>query len=123
MPSKKPTIQFSGSPAFADFLKGIAKANPTDVEILSSREDKDSARLGLDFGLLWHVLVSVAETYSVTHMSVDIARYLLTSKNESVTAKTPVREITIKIPPNATKEEIERIVRVKLNELLEVDRT
>jgi hypothetical protein len=43
-PAKRTSVQFIGSSDLAEYLKGIAKANPNSVEILSSREDKDSAR-------------------------------------------------------------------------------
>jgi hypothetical protein len=118
MPSAKhKTVQFIGSPGFADFLKSVAKDRPEDVEIISSREDKDSARLGMDFGLFWHIVVSIAEAYSVFHLVKDMTLYLYTSKDKEVIAKTAVREITISVPNDATRAQIEEDVTARLNEL------
>jgi hypothetical protein len=116
-PAKRTSVQFIGSSDLAEYLKGIAKADPTSVEVVSSREDKDAARQGLDIGFLWHVLVTIAETYSVLHMSHDIAKYLLVSKSKQLTAKTAVREVTIRVAADATKEEVEQTVKAELDEL------
>jgi hypothetical protein len=61
--------------------------------------------------------VNIAETYSVLHMSHDIAKYLLASKAKQLTAKTAVREVTIKVAPDATREQVEQTVKTQLDEL------
>ena len=115
--AKKTSVQFIGPSDLADYLKTVAKANPDTLEVVSSREDKDAARQGLDIGFLWHVLVTIAETYSVLHMSRDIAKYLLTSKTKQIAVKTAIREVTIKVPADATKAQVEQAVQRKLDEL------
>ena len=117
MSPKTTSVEFTGSPAFTEFLKGIEKSNPKDIQIAKTWEDKDSARLGYDFGLLWHALVYVAEAYSVAHMTADISRYLTTSKEKELRAATPVREIIITVSPNMTRQEVEQQVKIKLDEL------
>jgi hypothetical protein len=115
--SKRKSVQFIGAPDLAEFLAGLAKQHPDNIEIGSSREDKDAARLGMDLNLYWHILAYVAEGYSVAHMSVDLARYLRGSKHNEIVVKTPAREVKIKVPADATPEETERNVKAKLDEL------
>ena len=116
--SKTTSIQFTGSRKLADFLKGLAKERSADLTIISSREEKDPAQLGMSLVDVWHIVVGAAEVYSVAHLTHDLTHYFRTTKEKEVIAKTPSREISIKVDPGASEAEVEVVVRAKVEALL-----
>jgi hypothetical protein len=107
----KVRFEIVGSQQLAEKLQRLANASDGKLSILSSSKDADAARLGLDFGVIYHVVIAVGEAFAFGHLALELCTYLLESKDPEIVIETPKGVVRIKHAPDLTKEKVEGMIR------------
>jgi hypothetical protein len=108
--SEKVRFAIIGSQQLADKLRRVESESGGELSILSASKETDTARLGLDFGTLFHVIVTAGEAFAFGHLSLELCSYLIQSKDPEIVIETPKGIVRIKKTAGLTPEQVADLI-------------
>jgi hypothetical protein len=100
-----------GSHELAEKLTRLERESSGQLSILSSSQDKDPARLGLDLSQVYHIIIAVGEAFAFGHLSLELWKHLSSANDPEIIIETPKRMIRIKKSQNPSSDEIATTIK------------